>query len=221
MFGRKNNEKAEKAAPAKPAAKSGGGKAKAKDPSDPKDVAAEFDELWSPSNASVRKTVEQLLLERGHIQEDHLTQARTVQSQTPGKSIAQILLTMAAASEAQILSALAEVNHLIYEVHERANVDQQAYVLLSPDYIRKHNVLPIRFTGENNKTLVVGMADPTNVFLIDEVKRKVKKDINVVATPGGEIARLVDLLTANASDMKVDEIIKDVAEDDIQIVKEV
>ena len=166
MFGKKSNanERAE-AAPAKPA------KAK-RDPSNAKDVAAEFDELWSPSTAKVRKTVEQLLLERGHIQEDHLTQAKTVQAQTPGKSIAQILLTMAAASEAQILSALAEVNHLPYEVPERAAVDNQAWVLLAPDYIRKHNVLPIRFDGENNKTVVVGMADPTNVFLIDEIKRK-------------------------------------------------
>jgi type IV pilus assembly protein PilB len=214
MFGKKNNasERAE-SAPAKPSGKK-------RDPSNAKDVAADFDELWSPSNAAARKTVEQLLLERGQIQEEHLTQAKTVQSQTPGKSIAQILLTMAAASEAQILSALAEVNHLPYEVPERAAIDNQAWVLLSPDYIRKHNVLPIRFDGENNKTVVVGMADPTNVFLIDEIKRKIKKEIKAVATPSGEIGRLVDLLTANSSDMKVDEIIKDVAEDDVQVVKE-
>jgi len=31
--------------------------------------------------------------------------------------------------------------------------------------------------------VVVGMADPTNVFLIDEVKRKLKWDVKIVVTP--------------------------------------
>ena len=52
------------------------------------DAPAEVEALWSPQDAKVRKSVEQLLLERGHIQEEHLTQAKQVQSQTPGKTIA-------------------------------------------------------------------------------------------------------------------------------------
>ncbi len=60
--------------------------------------------IWQPTAARARKSVEQLLLERGQITEDHLLQAKNVQGQTPGKSVAQILLTMNAASEAQILS---------------------------------------------------------------------------------------------------------------------
>src|SRR4051812_44468369 len=75
-------------------------------PPDP--LKSHDDALYTPSHSKARKTVEQLLLERGHINEEHLTQAKTVQAQTPGKSIAQILLTMSAASEGQILSALAE-----------------------------------------------------------------------------------------------------------------
>src|SRR3954463_4575820 len=64
--------------------------------------------LWQPTQAVARKTVEQLLLERGQITEAHLDQARQLASQTPGKSLAQLLLQMSAASEAQILSAVAE-----------------------------------------------------------------------------------------------------------------
>jgi type IV pilus assembly protein PilB len=184
------------------------------------DAPAEVEALWSPQDATVRKSVEQLLLERGHIQEEQLTQAKQVQSQTPGKTITQILLTMNAASEAQILSAQAETLGLTFEIPEKAAVNAEAFALLQPDYIRKQLVLPVRFEGENNKTLVVGMADPTNVFLIDEVKRKIKKDLKVVVTPGVDINRLVEQITTNAVDMKVDEIIKDMADDDVQVVKE-
>jgi type IV pilus assembly protein PilB len=184
------------------------------------DAPPEFEAIWSPENAKQRKSVEQLLLERGQIQEEQLTQAKQVQSQTPGKTITQILLTMNAASEAQILNAQAETLGLQFEIPEKAAVNADAFALFQPDYIRKQLALPIRFEGENNKTLVVGMADPTNVFLIDELKRKVKKDVKVVVTPGADINRLVEQITTNAVDLKVDEIIKDMAEDDVQVVKE-
>src|SRR5688572_1125667 len=68
----------------------------------------DVEQLWSPTKAPARKSVEQLLLERGQITDEQLAQAKGVAAQTPGKGLAQILLQMTAASEAQILSALAE-----------------------------------------------------------------------------------------------------------------
>src|SRR5437660_277970 len=59
-------------------------------------------QLFTPKKERVRKSVEQLLLERGQVTEEQLVQAKQVQAQTPGKHIAQILLTMNVASEAQI-----------------------------------------------------------------------------------------------------------------------
>src|SRR4051812_32082703 len=134
--------------------------------------------LWQPTQAVARKSVEQLLLERGHIEEAHLAQARQVASQTPGKTLAQILLQMNAATEAQILAALAETLNIEFEQPDRSQVDPAAFESLPPDYIRKQLVIPLRLTGEPGKqqTLVVGMADPTNVFLLDEVKRRVKRN---------------------------------------------
>ena len=88
------------------------------------------------------------------------------------------------------LSALAEVNNLPYEVPEKAAVDGQANVLLTPDYIRKQNVLPIRFDGENNRTLVVGMADPTNVLAVDDIQIATALDCRVAVAARGGPARL-------------------------------
>jgi type IV pilus assembly protein PilB len=174
-------------------------------------------ELWSPAAAKTRKTVEQLLLERGQVTEEQLVQARNVQSQTPGKSIPQILLTMNAASEAQVLSAVAETLGLAFETPERSKVDPNAFALLQADYIRQRLVLPLRF--EENK-LVLAVTDPNNVFLLDEVKRKLKRDIKTVVTTGADITRVVEQMTTSTTDIKVDEIIKDMSEDDVQVVKE-
>jgi type IV pilus assembly protein PilB len=173
--------------------------------------------LWQPTQAVARKSIEQLLLERGQINESHLEQARQLAAKTPGKSLAQLLLQMNAASEAQILAAQAETLGMGFEQPDRSQVDAQAFELLPADYIRKQLVLPLRFEG---KALVVGMSDPANVFLIDEVKRRTKREVRAVVTPAADINRLVEQLTSGASDVKVDEIIKDMAEDDVQVVKD-
>lgn len=149
---------------------------------DATDDSSAFHSLWEPAAAAARKSVETLLLERGHINEAQLSQARQVASQTPGKTLAQILLTMNAASESQILSALAETLSLPFETPDKAAVDPRAFEMLSTDYIRKHVTLPLRFEGpeadgRDERALVVGMSDPNNVFLVDEVKRKVKRDV--------------------------------------------
>ncbi|WP_428940059.1 GspE/PulE family protein [Fontivita pretiosa] len=182
------------------------------------EAATELEQLWAPLPARARKTVEQLLLERGQITEEQLVQARNVQAQTPGKSITQILLTMNAASEAQILSALAETLGMRFETPDRAQVDPNAFGLLQPDYIRQRLVLPLRF--EDN-VLVVAVTDPNNVFLLDEVKRKLRREISTVVTTAADIIRIVEQMTSSAgSDVRVDEIIKDIADDDVQVVKE-
>lgn len=183
----------------------------------PSDNGHELELLWRPDAVPERETVESLLLARGHITEEQLDQARKVQQQTPGRSLVQILASMNVASEAQVLGALAETLDMPFEVPEKGDVEPQAFELLPADYIRKHAVLPIRLDG---RTLVVGVADPTNVFLLDEVKRRTRRDLRVVVTPAGEINRLVEQLTTGGADVKVDEIIKDMAEDDVQVVKE-
>ena len=171
--------------------------------------------LWQPVDAHQRKTIEQLLLDRGQINADQLLQARGVQAQTPGKTVAQILLSMNVASEAQVMSAMAETLGLVFEAPDKAAVDPRAFALLHVDFIRKQAVLPLRFDGGR---LVIGVTDPTNVFLLDEVKRRAKTDVKIVVTTPADIQRIVELMTSNATDMKVDEIIKDMAEDDVQLV---
>jgi type IV pilus assembly protein PilB len=210
MFGRRPTSSAAPPAPVRP-----GYAALADDGLPP-----ELEPLWQPAAAAARQSVEALLLQRGKITDAQLTQARAVQGQTPGKTLVQILLSMNAAEEADILSALAETLGLSFEVPERAAVDPRAFALLPTDYVRKQSVLPLRFEQENgNKVLVVAMADPNNVFLLDEVKRRTRHDARMVVTPAAEINRLVEQLTSEQSDVQVDEIIKDIADDDITVVQ--
>src|SRR5947209_10199653 len=108
--------------------------------------------VFQPKTPRARKSIEQLLLERGLVTEEQLLQAKNVQVQTPGKQIPQILLTMNAASEAQILDAQAECLGLPCEQPDRSEVDVEAFAMLPSDFIRKHLALPLRVDG---KALIV------------------------------------------------------------------
>jgi type IV pilus assembly protein PilB len=177
----------------------------------------EAETLWRPGSATARKSVEQLLLERGHITAEQLAQAQTVRAQTPGKSIAQILLSMNAANERQILGVLAETLGLAFETPEKTSVDARAFEILGVDFTRKHLALALRF---EDKTLIVAMADPTNIFLLDDIRRRTKYEIRVVVATAADINRAIEQITNQVNDVHVEEIIKDMAEDDVQLVAE-
>lgn len=183
------------------------------------DPSTNLDEhaLYNPSQQVTRKSVEQLLCERNLVSEEQLAQAKSVQAQTPDKTLVQILLTMSAVNEEQVLAAQAELHGYTFEKPDKKKVEEKAFELLSPEYIRKKGVLPLRMEGES---LVVGLTDPTDVFLLDEVRSKVKKDIRVVVVSPTDIAKIVEQMSAGNSDVKVDDIIKEMKDDDVQVVKE-
>src|SRR6059058_4373789 len=120
MFGRKSTT-SESPAAATAAPERGAKGASAKGAAE--EAGSGFEPLWQPTETRARKAVEQLLLERKQITEDQLLQARQVAAQTPGKSLAQILLGMNVATEAQILSALAETLELQFETPTKDALD--------------------------------------------------------------------------------------------------
>jgi type IV pilus assembly protein PilB len=176
----------------------------------------EAESLWQPAEHAARQSVEELLLKRGIINEDHLLQARGIASQTPGRSIPQILIGMSAASEAQVLQVQAEILGLEFEIPQAQDIEQAVFDTLSPDYIRRRLVLPLRHEG---KTLIAGTPDPNNVFLLDEVRRKARSEVRFVVVTAADINRVVEQITTSAVNVEVDKLIKDMAEDDVQLVE--
>ncbi len=181
--------------------------------------ADSLEQLWKPEAKQARKSLEQILLDRKQITEEQLTQARSVQAQTPSKTVPQVLVTMNATTEGQVLSATAEMMGLPFEAITRDSIDNEAFQTLPPEYCRKHGVLAMRFE-DDRKTLVLGVCDPANIFLLDELKRKTKKAIRTVVVAPVDVNRVIEQITTNSNDVKVDEIIKDMSEDDVQLVKE-
>ncbi len=177
----------------------------------------DLESLWRPLESVVKPSIDQLLLAQGHITEEQLEQARALVAQSPGKSLVQVLLSISAVTEAQALAGQAELLGVPFEVPDRAQIEEGALALLPADYIRRHGALPLRFEGE---TLVLGLADLNDVFLIDQIKRRTGRNLRVVAVTHADIHRIVEQATASQFDPQVDAIIRDMAEDAVQVLKE-
>jgi type IV pilus assembly protein PilB len=205
MFGRKTTTSNRSAAPA------------LTPPEALDEALPELETLWRPTQAPARKSVEELLLERGQISEEQLARARQIAAKTPGKGLAHVILAMHAASEAHVLAALAQTLGLAFEQPTREQVDPAAFALLAPDYMRKHGVVPLRFEAGR---LVVAVADPNNIFLLDALRGKTSKPLATVVTPSADIDRLVEQITGDDVHFNVDQIIKEAARDDAAAARE-
>ena len=127
------------------------------------------------------KSLTSLLIEDGLVTQEQLREALEEKEDT-GKSLARTLVEMGIVSEVKLTEVLA--NHLGLEFVDLGNlhVDMTAVALLDEKIASRHLTLPI---GYEDDTLIVAMADPTNIFALDDVRMYTGHQIRpVVATKG-------------------------------------
>jgi type IV pilus assembly protein PilB len=160
------------------------------------------------------------LIERGALTTEQLASARRLMKQSPGKRHAQILVEIGV-PEADVQQAVADLNRLPFERIDPANVagwDARSLNRLGMDYCKTHLVLPLRREGSR---MMVGTVNPDDVFLLDDVKRRLgvgsikhvlvtSEDINAVIESLGE---------ERTEEIDVTDILADVDEDDVTLVK--
>ncbi len=167
-----------------------------------------------------RKTVEDLLLAQGIIDADRLQQARNVQQSSKGKKVSQVLLEMGAVNEEDVQKALATVLALPFETINPKAFDRRAYDLLPADFMKSRGCLGLRI--DEGKHLTLGMVDPADVFLIDEIKRKISvKLIRPVVVCHNAINALIEIANAgNESGDKFETIIAEMGDEAVEVVAE-
>jgi type IV pilus assembly protein PilB len=166
------------------------------------------------------KQLGDILLEGGHVTPEQLAGAVEEQRRL-GRSLGRVLVDLGVLTEGQLVAALATQIGLKFVDLSDYPVDGSA-VSRVPDMVcRRHNALPI---GYEDGRLVVAMADPANVFAVDDIRSMTGLEVKpVVATKSDVVAAInryhrgeaeLDDLTM-AMDAGADEL------DDLSNVKEI
>ena len=182
----------------------------------PRDNAPEFDDLWRPEEAAESpRSPATWLLEHGKINAEQFNAALAVQRENPRQTALGALVAENAITELVALEALAAYFNLPFQPLTLDQIDRDTLKLLDADFIKRRNVIPIR--REENKVLV-GISDPADIFLIDEVKRLIRRPVLLAVTPSSDIQRVMDELSGGQGP-GVEEIMQDIQDDDVEVVE--
>ena len=175
----------------------------------------EFAELWRPSeDISPAHGPEQVLLRSGKISDADLANAVKKRQENPRLTVLEALVQANVIDEIVALQAVAEYFQLPFARVAAAQVEGDVFELLPRDYLKAKMVLPVRRSGE---TVLVAMSDPADIFLIDDIKRRLKGKAQLVVSPRGDILKAIEELSVSPA-QQVDEIIKDIADDAVEVV---
>jgi len=140
-----------------------------------------------------------LLVKAGKITQDQLAKALEIQKQTNGK-LGQILVQ---------LKAVPDENEISEFVGRQLNIGalRLSDIELNPDIVkfipldiaRKFNVIAISKLG---KTLIVAIADPNNIYVLDAIKFITGCTVQPVLTPEKAIQKAIEALYQDSGGLK-------------------
>lgn len=140
-----------------------------------------------------RKQLGDLLIEQGKITKEQLDEALARQ-RTSGEAIGQLLVEAGHISETELLKVLAEQLGLEFVELSDYKIDLSAVTMLPQNVARKNLVLPVAF--DDNK-LIVATADPTNVFVFDDLRIMTGFEIKPIVSSKADLLAAIDRFAQN------------------------
>ncbi len=108
----------------------------------------------------------ELLIKANLITQDQLKDALKAQKDTGGK-LGETLIKLGFVAEEDITECLSQQFGVPAINLAHFEIDESVIKLLPAEVVRKYNILPVNKTGA---TITIAMADPTNVFAMDDIK---------------------------------------------------
>jgi type IV pilus assembly protein PilB len=141
----------------------------------------------------------QILLRNKIITEEQLNEALERQKQT-GDSLGRVLIEMQAVSEGALTSILARQIGLKYVDLANYDVDISAASLVDAEMARRYTLIPVGFNGDK---LLVAMADPTNVFALDDIRIMTGMEIEPLVSTREDIVAAINRYCRTEADMEL------------------
>jgi type IV pilus assembly protein PilB len=165
------------------------------------------------------KQLGDILLEGGLVSPSQLEAAYEEQEKV-GRALGRVLIEQGVLTESQLVSALATQIGLKFVDLSDFAVDGSAIGSVPGAVCRRHSAMPIGF--EEGK-LLVAMADPANVFAIDDIRSLTGMDVKPVVATRADVAAAIDRYYRADSDLDDLTSVLDAQEeeDDLSKVKEI
>jgi type IV pilus assembly protein PilB len=165
--------------------------------------------------SSLRERLQEILIKNKLISEDDLKLALQVQKEHGGK-LSDCLVKLNLINERDLLIALSEGLGFPPISLARFKIEPEVLKLIPKDMAKHYQIIPVAKMG---KSLTVAMADPLNIFAIDDVKTMTGYEINPIIAQQKEILSTIEQYYEEPTTQAIDDIIKDISDMDIEVVR--
>jgi type IV pilus assembly protein PilB len=126
----------------------------------------------------------ELLVSSGQVTREEMEAALRERAAT-GRSLGEILSELGLVSEEDLIRAsAAEAGMEFVDLNDQP-LDPEATKLIPEALARRHRVLALAYRGE---TPVIGMANPSDVFAVDDLRTLLGNDLHIVVCSPGQIS---------------------------------
>ncbi|NLI76412.1 MAG: Flp pilus assembly complex ATPase component TadA [Candidatus Riflebacteria bacterium] len=137
----------------------------------------------APATTTQRKRLGDTLVEAGLINAEQLKEALAKQK-TLGVRLGKVLVDMNLATEESIGVTLARQMDIPFLNLNDVTIPPEALTTIPEGIVRSHNLLPINLDGNR---LQITMADPLDVFIIDEITYQTGYEVRIGISPESQI----------------------------------
>jgi type IV pilus assembly protein PilB len=130
----------------------------------------------------------EILIKANLITESQLEQALT-QQKSEGGRIGSILIKLGFVNEEDVAQCLGQKYGIPYIDLNTQTIDASVTRLIPPTIAQKHLVIPVSKTGT---ALTMAMADPTNVFAVDDVKFMTGLNVRLMIATESSVRRAIE-----------------------------
>lgn len=157
------------------------------------------------------KRLGEMLLKAGLITQQQLDEALKVQK-TNGGRLGFNLVKLGHVKEEDITSLLSE-QYGVPAIHlEHFEIDESILRHIPSDIARKYLAIPIERTGA---TLTVAMADPSNVFALDDIRFLTGYQVEPVVASEASIRDAIERYYGSSNEMQLKDVMDELAKEEI------
>lgn len=160
--------------------------------------------------SSSEEDIVDILLGMGRISQDQYTSIRKEGNKNRNLNIKERLLCLDQVTEVDVQTAEARLYGFEFcEIHSE-DVSTQAYEKLDVEFIKSNYILPVTI---EDGVLVLAVANPSDLFTIEDVKRRTQMEVRVVVCSKSNIKTVYEAFEQQQQvDYCVDDIISDMTE---------
>ncbi len=161
----------------------------------------------------------ELLVKANLLAPDQLKEALDRQRET-GAKLGETIINLGLVSEEDITECLSQQFGVPSISLQHFEIDENVIKLIPSDVARKYNIIPVNKTGA---TLTIAMADPTNVFAMDDIKFMTGYNVEPVVASEVGIKQAIDQYYGATHALELKKVMEDLQTseaEDLEVLEE-